>query len=89
VAARRHDRARALAALKSRKKAGSQEPWSEEGGSGCDPISRANCSLIFELQSPIDELRSLPDVVNETSTSEHIDPSRVHQRQSKLRGRRP
>lgn len=39
-------------------------------------IQRGRCSARFrdfELQSPIDELRSLPDVVNGTSTSEHID----------------
>jgi hypothetical protein len=49
------------------------------GGSG-EPqpayIQRGRCSARFtdfELQSPIDELRSLPDVVNGTSTSEYID----------------
>jgi hypothetical protein len=49
------------------------------GGSG-EPqpayIQRGRCSARFrdfELQSPIDELRSLPDVVNGTSTSERVD----------------
>ena len=38
-------------------------------------IQRGRCSARFrdfELQGPIDELRSLADVVNGTSTSEHI-----------------